>query len=376
MSKNANLKVAEPLEKATEKKEPRPTHKWVRFPTPISSAQTRSTKDFLKLQPVPCNREVEERAKKLVKHLFSKNKVWKQNEVDIVKYTGPTINSMTHGTWIKDEEYVLNGNTRGYIWRTYANGQTLSKIDFLELPDQVVVNVYESSDIFEIINAYDTIDSPESVETSSATLSGVLRAQDMHKLNSIKLKTGKFVMALDISAPIKPKFGYKAISGDVYNQVTEMKELIKQFDILRVSGRGALSTQVSMGVAFMAGKYAGASDGRYMDGLIRLSKVNLKDDSLKKLVPKDGIDYIILGSVANPYGHDVNGIPNELPKALPFGTGLFNDRTGALNYISACWKSYLDGEEMTSPPSMDLVENAYVTWMPKIYKSGNSNDEE
>ena len=345
-----------------EKKNVEPTYSWVDFPMPSSSAEIRSTKDFLQLQPVPINRDFEVRARKLVK-LLASCKTFKQNEVDIIKYLGESVYNSKHGTWIKGQEYVLNANTRAHIWRMYSSGQTLSGVNFLEIPNEVVANVYESSNIEEIVKCYDTIDSEESVETSSATLSGVLRAQEMNKLESIKLKTGKFVMALNISAPVNSKFGYQALTGDVYNQVTEMKDFIKQFDILKVAGKGALSTQLSMGVAFLAGKFAGVNDSAYVDALIKLSKINLKKDAdqLAKITPKDGIDYIILGAIENPYSD------GTLKKALPYMNGLFNDRAGAMNYLAACWKSYLAGEVMTSPPTTEQLRNAYVELVQETY---------
>jgi len=345
------------------KEEPESTFKWVDFPMPSSSAQTRNTTEFLKLQPVPINRDFVERAKKLVKNL-SQVITFKQNEVDVIKYTGPSKFDTKHGTWINNQEYVLNGNTRAYVWRLYTNGQTLGTVTQLSVPKKVVVNVYESDDITSIVNAYDTIDSPESVETSSATLSGVLRAQNMNKLDSIKLKTGKFVMALNISAPTSSKFGYQAINGDVYNQVNEMKDFIRQFDVLKITGKGALSTQLSMGVAFLAGKFAGINDNMYSTALVKLSKINLKKD-VEKIInmdAKDGIDYIIKGAVMNPYGGKL------LRQALPYASGLFNDRTGALNYLAACWKSYLDGETMDSPPTQEQLQNAYVELVQETYK--------
>jgi len=346
-----------------QKEELQSTANWVDFPMPSSSAQTRDTLEFLKLQPVPINRDFVERAKKLVKSL-SQVITFKQNEVDVIKYTGPSNFDGKHGTWIKGQEYVLNGNTRAHLWRMYANGQTLGTVTQLSVPKKVVVNVYESDDIQAIVNAYDTIDSPESVETSSATLSGVLRAQNMNKLDTIKLKTGKFVMALNISAPNSSKFGYQAINGDVYNQVNEMKDFIRQFDILKITGKGALSTQLSMGVSFLAGKFAGVNDNRYSDALIKLSKINVKKDVDKiiNMDAKDGIDWIIKGTVLNPYSD------GTLSKALPFMNGLFNDRAGALNYLAACWKSYLDGETMDSPPTQDQLQNAYVELVQETYK--------
>ena len=359
----SNLKVVSSATEKKEKKKVEPTCSWVDFPMPRSAAEIRSTKDFLQLQPVPINRDFVVRARKLVKNLAS-CKTFKQNEVDIIKYTGESVYNSKHGTWIKDQEYVLNANTRAHIWRSYSNGQTMGGVSFIEIPNEVVANVYESSNIEEIVKCYDTIDSEESVETSSATLSGVLRAQDMNKLMSIKLKTGKFVMALNISAPTNSKFGYQAITGDVYNQVTEMKDFIKQFDILNVSGKGALSTQLSMGVAFLAGKYAGVNDSAYIDALIKLSKINMKKDvdKLFKMTPKDGIDWIIKGAIQNPYGD------GTLQKALPFMNGLFNDRAGAMNYLAACWKSYLAGETMTSPPTTEQLKNAYVELVQDTYK--------
>ena len=361
--------VSSPTEKK-EKQKVEPTCSWVDFPMPRSAAEIRSTKDFLQLQPVPINRDFVVRARKLVKELAS-CKTFKQNEVDIIKYTGESVYNSKHGTWIKDQEYVLNANTRAHIWRSYGNGQTIGSVSFLEIPNEVVANVYESSSIEDIVKCYDTIDSEESVETSSATLSGVLRAQDMNKLESIKLKTGKFVMALNISAPITSKFGYQAITdGDVYKQVIEMKDLIKQFDILKVTGKGALSTQLSMGVAFLAGKYAGVNDSAYIDALIKLSKINLKKDDEKQklagITPKDGIDWIIKGAILNPYSD------GTLHKALPYMNGLFNDRAGAMNYLAACWKSYLAGETMTSPPTKKQLKNAYVDLVQATY----SEDEE
>lgn len=348
-----------------EKSKSKPTFRWIDFPQPEIFGEKRSTVDFLKLPPVPVNRDFVIRAKKLVKHLANVI-AFKQNEVDIVRFTGDSVYDSKHGTWIKDQEYVLNGNTRAHIWRSYSNGQTIGSVPFLECPKDVVVNVYEHDDVEKIVATYDTIDSEESVETTSATLSGVLRAQNMNKLDSIKLKTGKFVMSLNISAPTSNKFGYQAITGDVYNQVSEMKDFIKQFDILKVAGQGALSTQVSMGLAFLAGKYAGVNDGRYVDALIRLSKINLKSAkgqiAINSMTPKDGIDWIIKGSVINPYGGKL------LIKALPFMLGLYNDRAGALNYLAACWKSYLDGETMEIPPSEAQFKNAYVELVQGTYK--------
>jgi len=359
---STTLKVVSSTTKKEKTKESNPTYNWIDFPMPSSSAEIRSTTDFLKLQPVPINRDFVVRAKKLVKHLAS-CRTFKQNEVDLIMYTGDSVYNSKHGTWIKGTEYVLNGNTRGHLWRSYSTGQTFSGVPFLECPKNVVVNVYESNDIEYIVKAYNTIDSEESVETSSATLSGVLRAQEMNKLETIKLKTGKFVMALNISAPVNSKFGYQAITGDVYNQVTEMKDFIKQFDILKVAGRGALSTQLSMGVSFLAGKYTGSTDSMYIDALIRLSKLNLKKDlsNIDNMTPKDGIDWIIKGAVNNPYGGLL------LKKALPYMNGLFNDRAGALNYLAACWKSYLDGEVMLTPPTEEQLKNAYVELVQDTY---------
>lgn len=340
----------------------KPIYEMCPFPSPETGDRL-SIEEFLKIPPIPVNRDEVARARKVTALLTTP--MYKHNEVDLMTYTGPTVNKpafFQHG-----RTYVMDGNTRKYIWSKYMDGQLANnKISFLKIPEEVIVNRYEFDDAFTAIATYYTIDSVESYEKAPEKVTGVFRALNMSQLENKKIKSGTVSVALNTSCPYGKGNIYQVpIVDDLFTQVAVMKEVITALDKLDAAGKGVLSHQVSLGVAMLAGKIMGPDDPDWISAIELL----VSEDSYKQRavdLEDDGIDYLWLGRKTNPIGVDMEN-------ALPYKMGQSNDRTGVLNYLAYCWSQLIDGNNIPTCFAKKDITNSYSKLLQRCWEE-NEDD--
>ena len=334
-----------------------PLYEKLEFPSPANHQHKMALEDFLMLPPFPAQRNHELRAKKLEK--FLTKPMFGHNEVDVMVYTGQTTHDPAY--FKQHTTYVVNGHTRQHVWKSRLAGQQLSSVATLPVPTQVVVNTYEFADPQAAIDFYYSRDSLIAVEKKPDMVTGALRANNiLANLQTPRIKKGLISTALDVACPFKPKSQFKVEDVEtLIEQVAEMKESIVEMDKLSAPGQGSLSTQYALGVAMLAGIQMD-HDSKWTTAINRLI-VNETDGI------NDGIDWLIKASVSNPTGDA------SLDNALPYNTGLFNDRAGLLDYVAYCWQAYFAGRKLTQAPNKRDILNAYSKMLHLVWKN---NDEE
>lgn len=324
-----------------------------------NKAETLPIKDFLKIKTFPLNRDVEKRAKKTAELLTTP--MHKQNEVDVAIYTGPTVTEPAY--FKKGEKYVLDGNTRQYIWSKYMDGFLVNtKVTHMPIPKDVVVNYYEFSDAKDAVGTYYIIDSADAVETKADKVTGAFRAENLlANFKNKKMQKGSIGTALNTACPYGPKQPYEAPGvEDLITQVSALKDVLIAIDKLDAPGKGVLSTQLSLGIAMLAGQAMGANNTSWLEAVETLASYNSKDQK-DPIESEDGIYYLIKGQEENICGPDFKN-------ALPFNTGLFNDRKTSLDYIAYCWNKIINDEEMSIPTKED-VKNAYGDLLRRAWEN-------
>jgi len=313
------------------------------FPAPFNHPTTMSIDKFIAIPAFPVQRNHEQRASKL-EPLLAKP-MFGHNEVDVIVYRGET--TLSPAPFKKDQEYVLNGHTRQHVWKSRMSGNMLSKTKHVPIPNTVVVNYYVFTDPQAAIDFYYSRDSLIAVEKKPDMVTGALRANNiLANLQTSRIKKGLISTALDVACPWKPRAQFKVDSVEsLIEQVGKMKESIVEMDKLSAPGQGAISTQYALGVAMLSG-VAMEHDSRWITAINRLIENEPSDIN-------DGIDWLIKASNSNPTGDP------SLDNALPYNTGLFNDRGGLLDYVSFCWKSYIDNKKIDSGPARKDIINKY-----------------
>ena len=135
-----------------------------------------------------------------------------------------------------------------------------------------------------------------------------------------------------------------------------MKDSIVELDKLDAPGKGAVSTQYALGVAMLAGVYMD-HDSKWVTAINRL--LMSEDDDM--ILNEDGIDWLIKAVASNPTGD------SQLDHALPYMTGLFNDRNGLLDYVSYCWMAYKSNKKLTQAPQKKDITNSYSKLLNKVW---------
>jgi hypothetical protein len=331
----------------------------VDFPS-RKQADTLPIKDFLQIKTFPLNRDVEKRASKTTVNLTTP--MHKQNEIDIAIYTGSTVTEPAY--FQKGEMYVLDGNTRQYIWKNRMNGNMVNtKVKSIPIPKNVVVNYYEFDDANEAYSVYKIIDSADAVETKPDLITGAFRAKNLlGNFKNKKMQRGSIGTALNTACPYGPRAIYEVIQPievtNLNEQVTVLQDVLVAIDKLDAPGKGVLSTQLSLGIAMLAGVAMGANNTQWLEAVETLRDYNSKNQQ-DVIASNDGIYYLIKGQEENICG-------KEFKNALPYNTGLFNDRKTSLDYIAYCWTKIINDEEMAVPSKID-VKNAYVNLLRQAW---------
>ena len=328
----------------------------VPFPKGKDTGRPMSIDTFLHTASFPANREVEERARKIVS-LLANSKLPQHAEVDILHYTGPTVSRPA--VFETGCKYVANANTRKHIWQSMSHGIAIDKkVLHLEIPEEVYAREYETDDPYEAIQWYNAFDSQDSYETPKERVTCALRAQEMlPKLTNKKVRTGAIKTALSVACPFeKAQYTVPGVH-DIFDQVEKVKETITQIDKMGLPGKGACSTQLVLGVTMLAAENLGATNPSWINAAKRLAT---RDNS----ITNDGIFWIIKACETNVMGQ-------EMANALPFSMGLFNGRNDALNFISYCWSQYINDVKMTQAPEYDEIRNQYVDLIRSTYEDND-----
>jgi hypothetical protein len=360
MLKNT-LSVVDTQTTKKEKKEVEiPLFNKVDFPSPANHQHKMKLEEFLDLPPFPCQRNHETRVRKLERFLTVP--IYGHNEVDVMIYKGKTTYDPAY--FKEDETYVINGHTRQHSWKSRLSGQQLSSVRTLPVPTEVVVNTYEFTSAIDAINFYYSRDSLVAVEKKPDMVTGALRANNiLANLQTPRIRKGAISTALDVACPYKPKSQFRVDNIEtLIDQVGAMKETIVEMDKLSAPGQGALSTQYALGVAMLAGIQM-EHDSRWVSAINRL--IENEPSSIN-----DGIDWLIKASASNPTGDAT------LDNALPYNTGLYNDRTGLLDYVSFCWQSYINGEKLTQAPVKKTILNSYSKMLHFVYRNKQEEQED
>lgn len=309
-----------------------------------------NTADFLALPSFPIQRGHEELAKKLAPKL-KKNPNPLHMDVSCILYNGPTVKADANGRYkpaplVKGTKYKMNGHCRGDSWEKILKGVTVGNVSSLPIPNKVLLSTFVTEDPQKACETYYFEDNSESAEKPNHKIQGILRALGLlGNLTSKKFNSGGFTVAMNYAAPIKK--GQRATWNgemrlqDTYDQVDALAPVIVSLDKLKAPGQGALSTQLALAGAFLAGKALGENSYEFTSAIKRL--VNM-DKSIKH----DGIYWLIKACELNVIEHC-----KEFNNALPLSMGLFNDRDGAINFISKCWLDYINGVK---------VQNTTQTW--------------
>tara|TARA_B100000035_G_C20977314_1_gene543779 strand:+ start:167 stop:1294 length:1128 start_codon:yes stop_codon:yes gene_type:complete len=353
----------------------------VDFPQRNQKLETMTIEEFISLPMFPIQRSVEMRAKGVANFLMEP--MFKHNEVDIAVYNGPTTSEPAY--FKKGQMYVMDANTRQYIWKTFLGNGTVNKkiTSPFPIPKKVIVNKYEFDDAHEAVRTYYTINSKQSTETKGHIVTGAMRNENL--LNNFKnsqMKKGTIGMALDTACPLGGKVShapstvadlenYVDMHGKeavVLGQVTLLRDVLVAIDQSQAPGNGVFSTQLSLGMAMLAGKAMGPDNTRWLESVETLSKFNYGPGKDPKEIPnsEDGIYWIQMGQICNP-GNQLHFI-----NALPFKMGLFNDRRKSLDYLAHCWLCIMDNKHMPKVPTPKEVANKYSKLIERAWEEDDS----
>jgi len=328
------------------------------FPMP-SGTEPMAVEDFLKLPTFPLNRAVEDRARKIAPLLTKPMPT--HVCVKAIRYTGPTVKEP--GLFKNNQLYMLDGHTRSYLWATHLRGNVVSRnTTWIPVPKFVQCTIYETNDPWEALALYNTIDSPDSVETSANKITGVLRAVNMlDKVKNLKIKKGQITGLLKYGAPFGSKNIYQ-IPGvqNAIDQMNLIKEPLTYMDKLDVCGKGHFHVQVTMGIAVAAG-IAMDCDSKWIDAVHQLASVDIKkyDGHLSDPI----LNALVLGNCTN-----VLGIHN----AMPYDIGIGQNPHIVTNYLSYLWlrlieDDYDDDFDVYSLTELD-INNSYLKLLGRAYE--------
>jgi hypothetical protein len=239
---------------------------------------------FLNVPPYEINREVEHRVKKVSKNLSS-GFIPGHVEVKI----GRAMTSF--GRYKKGDLFRLDGNTRAEVWTKFPN---------LIPPVNLDVTIYDFHSKEEADKSYYSIDSYESVETSSDKMTGLLREMDYNALTDT-VKKGRFKSILNLAC----RYGYDHDNLDkngrpLYLQTADIKDQLRFFknelfalDNMGKSLDGKNNPKISMNVVasfLMIGKKYGINNPRFIElvnnYINEITEINDSSDV-------DGVHYVL-----------------------------------------------------------------------------------
>lgn len=331
------------------------------FPA-FSENRDMKTSDFLNIPPIPVNRHVEERAIKKTIELLKP--MAKHREVDLLRYTGPTVTKPA--LFRQGQTYVLDGNTRSYIWNTYKKGGVVNtKVDHTEsplpIPRQVNVRIYDIDNAEDAIELYYIIDSKDAVEEPAHKITGVYRANNLSNFKNRKIRRGQIATALNVACPINSKKTFSIyVNGvsDVWDQIPHLSDVLQKMDKLDAPGRGHFHVQPATGVAMLAG-LACQCDDDWTRAVEKLAKAKTKLRETWQDEPDSNIHALIRGNVDNVVGEH---------NAMPYDIGFHQAPTIVLNYLSYCWINIIEGGTVESDITLQTIEGMYKNLVELAYE--------
>ena len=310
--------------------------------TGLVETKTMSVEDFIKIPTFPVNRAVEQRAKRNIAHLLKP--IPKHAEVDVLVYTGPTTNTPAY--FQTGASYVMDGNTRKFIWERYMQGNPIDpKTTCLPIPESVTVRVYECDNAFEAAEQYYAIDSVQAVETKADKVTGAFRSENLlDKFQNSKLKAGTIGTSLTVAVPTQEKSGLPTpdTNGDTIKDLFGQVRLIRQglivMDKINAPGRGHFHVQVATGVALMAGHACAYSD-EWCSAVAELAKFKPKDhwndENSNGVVANTALTAMMRGNKENVCGEH---------NSMPYDIGWGQNPALVKNYLAYCWLKFIDEE--------------------------------
>lgn len=170
--------------------------------------KTVSSDEFLKTQPVHCQRLVDHRLRSITK-VLSEKLLPTHLEVSLIKV------NFTDNYYEKGKSYSINGNTRKEIWSN----------DSFNKPDFLYTTYYFANNRKEVEQIYNSIDSSKSVENTGDKISGLYRTYNFTP------KSKKF-KGRGIGRPLE--FAYSCFNGGQFQKysIVEINNT-KEFDFFR-----------------------------------------------------------------------------------------------------------------------------------------------
>ena len=327
------------------------------FPMPTENKLI-TLEDFLRRPTFPINREVEFRAKKAAERLSSA--MHKHAEVDLLHYTGPTTSQPAF--FRRDETYVLDGNTRQYVWKKHYIDNQIVNTNFKQIPvpSQVLSRVYTVDDPYLACKLYSIIDSPEALETKNHKITGAFRAKNLlDRLKNHRLKKGHIGGALKIAVP----YGGKSLMQtpgikDLFDQVDIVKEVLVNMDKLDAPGNGHFHVQAATGMAILAGVAMDCND-EWLGVINELATTKIKLYGYEdNKFSSSAVEALVKGNVQN-----VVGVHN----ALPYDIGYGQNPAIVQNYLAFCWNCIINGTEVPEDITESTIANAYYMLWASIY---------
>ena len=344
----------------------------VDFPT-VKETRKEKLSDYLGKYPVfPIQRGIDARAPELAMRLANTGPLAKHCEVDVVKYTGPTVTEPA--TFVKGREYQLDGHTRNYIWDVYYKGGTLNGVGYLQLPKYVTVNVYEESDAEKLKDLYYVIDNIKSGETTPQKVQGVCRDRNLLRhFTNTKMRKGDIVTIINQVCPIDPKDSFQVDgAGDLFDQIDllQQRDVLVEMDKYNAPGRGAVRTSYAQAALWLCFMTPYEDMDMFETGLKRLLDYKKTDDLDENTTEEriDGIYWIKKANRENPVT-DVHNGRLVMENALPFSKGMYTGRRQLMSYFIYCFDHYMSGKTMPDAPSWKKFKSCYQNKLEEVWNT-------
>lgn len=215
------------------------------------------TNVFLEIDPVPFQRNHEQRAKtKKVKDSLSILRV-EHIDVQLAMLTKKSVYSGK--TYPANSVFIVNGNTRKYFWENGLSDR---------IPEKVHATMYKVDSMEEIQQLYNSFDSVNAVEKNQEKIYGLLARVHNYTPTSSKISLGQFITALNLASFYydRSQFNQPNVNAEIVSQqVSILFEEIKAFDM--ICTRPGNWDQALICAAFLALRVYGTKHKRLLEAL-------------------------------------------------------------------------------------------------------------
>jgi hypothetical protein len=295
--------------------------------------------EFSALEPIPIQRDVTPRLKRIARLLKEKGPLPIHWKVQVVEYPDASIQR-------------VNGSTRTVIWNspTYKG----------PIPSHLSVTVYKVADYEEAKAIYYALDSQDAVEKTKDKITGYYRDLGL-SFNTKKIASGQLVKPLEYASQGRPT--QCDVSGDpvarryvdCYEAVRDYQDELLALDKIGFSGSNKAFNATTITAMIMALKTYGSTNARLITGLTQL-----KDQAKGPSSPQGGTD-------------GMTKILEECLERKQFPDGLFTDAVNLprqLDFFLWCIEKYMDKatvKQYRRPSEKGTIgrgarANRYHTW--------------